>query len=350
MWKIREIEIANPVVIAPMAGISNSAFRTLAKDFGAGLIYSEMVSDKAICYSNVKTLDMTQISENEHPLTMQLFGSELKSMIQAAQYLDTKTDCDIIDINIGCPVPKIVKSNAGSAMMKDPEATFKLVSEIVKNVSKPVTAKIRLGWDLQSINCVEMAKGLEKAGISALAIHGRTKTQMYDGEADWSWIKKVKAAVSIPVIGNGDIKSAVEAKKRMDETGVDAVMVGRGVLGDPWVIREMVSYLTTGEILPPISNHEKLKIAYDHALRLVDLKGERVGMKEMRGHACWYIQGLPFNNRIKALISSLLTLKQFKDLIDDYNHLMELSTDDQAVYINELVDHYHQNKVVEETV
>ena len=321
MWKIRDLEIANPVVIAPMAGISNAAFRTIAHEFGAGLIYTEMISDKAICYSNKKTMEMTQLSPNEHPIAMQLFGHEEASMIQAAQVLD-KTNCDVIDINMGCPVPKVVNSGSGSAMMKDPEATYQLMRKIIAAVQKPVTAKIRLGWDHSSINVLEMAQGLEAAGASALAVHGRTRSQLYEGQADWSWIKQVKEKVSIPVIGNGDIRSVEAAMARMEETHVDAIMIGRGVLGNPWLIRDLIhAFSKTGEITP-VSDHEKFEITLEHARRLCALKGERVGMKEMRGHACWYIQGIPYSNRMKDRINQMTAYAELETLLRQYEEAL----------------------------
>ena len=321
MWKIRDLEIANPVVIAPMAGISNAAFRTIAHEFGAGLIYTEMISDKAICYSNKKTMEMTQLAPNEHPIAMQLFGHEEASMIQAAQVLD-KTNCDVIDINMGCPVPKVVNSGSGSAMMKDPEATYQLMRKIIAAVQKPVTAKICLGWDHSSINVLEMAQGLEAAGASALAVHGRTRSQLYEGQADWSWIKQVKEKVSIPVIGNGDIRSVEAAMARMEETHVDAIMIGRGVLGNPWLIRDLIhAFSKTGEITP-VSDHEKFEITLEHARRLCALKGERVGMKEMRGHACWYIQGIPYSNRMKDRINQMTAYAELETLLRQYEEAL----------------------------
>lgn len=318
MWKIRDVTIDNPIVIAPMAGISNAAFRTIAYQFGAGLIYTEMISDKAICYSNKKTLDMTRVEENEHPLAMQLFGNEKETMVKAAMFLDQHTACDIIDINMGCPVPKVVNSGSGSAMMKNPEETFALVAEIVAQVQKPVTAKIRLGWDCQSINVIEMAKGLEMAGISALGVHGRTRSQYYEGEADWSWIAQVKKQLSIPIMGNGDIRSLSDARQRLEETQVDGLMIGRGVLGNPWLIRQLVLGLKGDESDLAASDHEKFTLALDHARRLCRLKGERVGMKEMRGHACWYIQGIPYSNKVKSHINHMTSYEQFEKLFNQY--------------------------------
>lgn len=317
-WKIRDIVIENPIVIAPMAGISNVAFRTICKEFGAGLIYTEMVSDKALFYQNVKTLGMTQVEEKEHPITMQLFGHDIDSMVYAAKLLDTQTDCDIIDINMGCPVNKIIKSNAGSALMKDVDYAVSLVEAVIKEVTKPVSVKMRIGWDSEHVTCVELAKRLEAVGVSAIAIHGRTRYQMYEGKADWSYIKLVKDAVCIPVIGNGDIRSGEDAKRMMEETGCDAVMIGRGVLGDPWLIKEATQYLTTGKYTSKTSIQEKFMYARKHANRLCELKGENVGMKEMRGHAAWYVKGLQNCHSLKNQLTLMTTYQEFDDLLSTY--------------------------------
>ena len=317
-WKIGDIEIANQVVIAPMAGISNPAFRVICKEFGAGLIYTEMVSDKALYYENEKTIGMTDVEEGEHPLTMQIFGHDIETMVYAAKLLDTKTDCDIIDINMGCPVTKIVKSQAGSALMKDVDHATKMTKAVVEAVEKPVTVKMRIGWDMDQITCVDLAKGLDAVGVKAIAVHGRTKKQMYEGHADWSYIKQVKEAVTIPVMGNGDIRSGEDAKRMLDETGCDAVMIGRGVLGDPWLIKEVVHYLDTGKQLPPVSMEEKFMMARLHAKRLCNLKGEYVGMREMRGHAAWYVKGLPGSHKLKDALTKMETFDEMNQILDLY--------------------------------
>ena len=317
-WKIGDIEIANQVVIAPMAGISNPAFRVICKEFGAGLIYTDMVSDKALYYENEKTIGMTDVEEGEHPLTMQIFGHDIETMVYAAKLLDTKTDCDIIDINMGCPVTKIVKSQAGSALMKDVDHATKMTKAVVEAVEKPVTVKMRIGWDMDQITCVDLAKGLEAVGVKAIAVHGRTKKQMYEGHADWSYIKQVKEAVTIPVMGNGDIRSGEDAKRMLDETGCDAVMIGRGVLGDPWLIKEVVHYLDTGKQLPPVSMEEKFMMARLHAKRLCNLKGEYVGMREMRGHAAWYVKGLPGSHKLKDALTKMETFDEMNQILDLY--------------------------------
>ncbi len=321
-WKIRDIEIKNQVTIAPMAGISNTAFRTLVAHYKPGLIYTEMVSDKAIVHGNQKTLDMTIVSPDEHPIALQLFGEDIDTMTQAAIYLDQHSDCDIIDINMGCPVPKIVKGSGGAALMKEPEKAFAIVESIVKAVKKPVTVKMRLGWDSNHLNVVEMAVGLEKAGASAIAIHGRTRVQMYSGNADYKLIKAVKESVRIPVIVNGDITSLDKAKQALEDTQADALMVGRGVLGQPWFIKELVEGLK-GESFEGVSVQERFDVARLHAQKLIELKGENLGIKEMRGQFGWYLKGLPHSRSVKEEISKMLSLEDFDRIMKNYQEELE---------------------------
>ena len=320
-FKIGEVEIKNPVVIAPMAGVSNSAFRTICFEFGAGLVYSEMISDKAIHYRSKKTLEMIRMFENEHPLSMQIFGSSKSTMVEAAKYIEANTDCDIIDINMGCPVTKIIKSNAGSALMKDIDKAVDIAKSVVESVNLPVTVKMRLGWTKETINCVELSKRLEEVGVKAIAIHARTKGQMYEGEPDFSWVKKVKESVSIPVLANGNINSVEKAKEVIGYTGCDGVMIGRAAIGDPFFIKELVSYYNNEEV-KKVTYDERINMAISHAQRLSDLIGENYAMKQMRGLASWYITGMPYSARIKNQTSRLNTLDDLNDLY--YGYLNDL--------------------------
>ena len=265
MFKIGNIEIQNPIVLAPMAGICNSSYRRIIKEMGCGLIYAEMVSDKAITYGSKKTIDMLYMTDMERPIAQQIFGSDKDSFVTAAKYIYNNMHPDIIDINMGCPVPKVaLRAQAGSALLKDPIKVFDIVSSVVKAVPVPVTVKIRSGWDQNHINAVEIAKVVEQAGAKAIAVHGRTRSQGYSGKADWNIIKQVKQAVTIPVIGNGDVRSCYDAKKMLDETGCDAVMIGRGVLGNPWLIKECIDYIENGKIPKKVSIDEKYDMILYH--------------------------------------------------------------------------------------
>lgn len=317
-FNIGQVKINNKVMVAPMAGVTNLAYRIILKEFGASLIYTEMISDKGLLYNNKKTHDMIEVLDDNKPISLQLFGSEVESMVKAAIYIDQNSNADIIDINMGCPVTKVVKSGAGSALMKTPDLAFEIVSEIVKNVSKPVTVKIRKGWDHNNVNAVSFAKGLEKAGAKAIAIHGRTKSDMYTGQADWDIIKQVKEAVNIPVIGNGDITCPEDAKRMIDQTGVDAIMIGRGLLGNPWLIGQCVEYLEKGTYRKEIDIETRKKYILLHLKKLIHLKGEHIAVLEMRSHGAWYLKGLPGASRIKSKIVQVDSVKEIEQIINDY--------------------------------
>ena len=319
MFKIGNIEMKNNVVLAPMAGICNHAYRTIIKEMGAGLIYAEMVSDKAISYGSKKTIDMLYMTDSERPIAQQIFGSDKKSFVTAAKYIEENMHPDIIDINMGCPVPKVaLKSQAGSALLKNPEKVYEIVSAVVKAVNVPVTVKIRSGWDFNSINAVEIAKIVEKAGASAITVHPRTRSQGYSGKANWEIIKEVKENVNIPVIGNGDIKSCFDAKKMLDLTGCDAIMIGRGVLGNPWLIKECIDHLEHGILPKEVSNEEKLKMILHHLDLLSSSKNSKVALLEMRSHAAWYLKGIPNTSKLKEDIFKTKTIEEFKELISSF--------------------------------
>ncbi len=328
---IGKVEIKSQVVLGPMAGNTNYAYRKIARSCGCGLMYAEMVSDKGLNFNNKKTLEMIKVKEEEHPCSMQIFGADVNDLVKAAKFIDEYSNCDFIDINMGCPVNKVAKkSNAGSALLKAPDKVYEIVSSVVKSVTKPVTVKIRIGWDHDSINAVEIAKLIEKAGASAIAVHGRTRSQMYTGHANWDIIKQVKESVNIPVIGNGDVVDAISAKKMLDQTGVDAVMVARASLGNPWVFKQIDTYLRTGELIEKPSLKEIYDTILIHMSYLQELKNEHIAMLEMRGQIAYYIKGLPFASKVKPEIFKTKDLNETKELVDKYfNYLINDYVEDK---------------------
>ena len=310
---IGDIEVKNKLILAPMAGVSNSPFRRVSREHGAGVVYAEMVSDKGLIYKNEKTIAMLYMTDQEKPMAQQIFGSDLETMVEAAVYVDAHSNCDIIDINMGCPVPKVaIKNQAGAGLMKDPAKIYDIVKEISKRVSKPLTVKIRSGWDEQSINAVEVAKKIEEAGAKAITVHARTRSQGYSGKADLDIIKAVKEAVSIPVIGNGDIVDGPSAKRMLEYTGCDAVMIGRAALGNPWVFREINAYLEQKPEIPRPTVNEIIQLMLKHLHELVDLKGETVGVLEMRSHGPWYLKGIDNASHLRKALVRTKTVQEFE--------------------------------------
>ena len=319
MWKIGNVEIKNKIVLAPMAGISNTSYRKIIKEMGAGLIYAEMVSDKAIMYDNDKTFELLKMTDNERPIAQQIFGSDINSFVVAAKKVEETQHPDIIDINMGCPVPKVaIRAQAGSALLKHPDKIYEIVKAVVNAVSIPVTVKIRSGWDEKSINAVEVAKVCEKAGASAITIHARTRSQGYSGKADWNIIKQVKEAVNIPVIGNGDVTSPELAKKMLDETNCDAVMIGRGALGNPWLIRDCLSYLEKGIIPKPPTNEERIDMMKKHYELLLEDKPEKVANLEIRSFILYYLKGMPKSKEIKNKICQSKSSEEMFNILKEY--------------------------------
>jgi nifR3 family TIM-barrel protein len=318
MLKIGNITINNRVVLAPMAGVCNSAFRLTVKEFGAGLVCAEMVSDKGIILENERSLQMLYVDEREKPLSLQIFGGNKDTLVKAAKVVDTKSNADIIDINMGCPVPKITKCDAGAKWLLDPDKIHEMVSAVVAEVDKPVTVKMRMGWDDKHIYAIENAKAIEAAGGKAVSLHGRTRVQMYEGVANWDIIRDVKQAVNIPVIGNGDVTTPQEAKRLLEETGSDGVMIGRAALGDPWMIYRTVRYLETGELLEQPTALEKVEVCLLHYNRLIGIKGEAVATREMRKHAAWYLKGLKGNGNVRNKINEAETKVELTNILLDY--------------------------------
>ena len=318
MFKVGNLEIKNKVVFAPMAGISNISFRTIIKEMDAGLIYSEMISTMGIKYGSQKTIDLINFNETERPISIQIFGNDVDSFVQAAKYIEDNYHPDIIDINMGCPVPKIaLKSQAGSALLKKPDKIYEIVKAVVENTKTPISVKIRSGWDENNINAVEVSKKIEQAGASLIAIHARTRKQGYSGKANWDIIKQVKENVKIPVIGNGDIKTLYDAKKMLEETKCDAIMIGRATLGNPWFIKECVEYIENNKIIQPPTNIEKIDMIEHHYDLLKKYTSEKQALLEIRMHALWYIKGLPNIKEYKSKITSCKTEKEFKEILNE---------------------------------
>jgi nifR3 family TIM-barrel protein len=315
--RIGNVELENRVFLAPMAGVTDMPFRILCKEQGCGLVYTEMVSAKGMHYADEKSTQLTLLNEKEKPGAVQIFGSDPEIMAEVAAILNG-SDASIIDINMGCPAPKITKNGEGSALMKSPELAAKIVRAVTAASQKPVTVKIRKGWDDTNVNAVKIAQLAEENGASAVAVHGRTREQYYSGKADWNIIKQVKQAVSIPVIGNGDVTGPKEAKRLFEETGCDAIMIGRGAQGNPWIFNQIKRYLEEGVIISPPTPEEKIDTIIRHMNMLIAYKGERTGILEMRSHIAWYIKGLRDAAYTKQKIFKLTDKEEIISLLKSF--------------------------------
>ena len=313
--QIGNVKLENNLILAPMAGVTDLPFRVLCREEGCGLLYTEMVSAKAILYKNKNTKELLEVDPSERPIAVQLFGSD-PQILGAMVHQIEDGPYDLIDLNMGCPVPKVAGNGEGSALMKNPKLVEEILSTMVKSVKKPVTVKFRKGFDDDHVNAVEIAKIAESCGVSAVAVHGRTREQYYSGTADWNIIRQVKEAVSIPVIGNGDIFTPQDAKRCLEETGCDGLMIGRGARGNPWIFKRTAHYLETGELLPEPTGAEIGEMILRHARMQVKMKGEYIGMKEMRKHVAWYTAGLPHSASMRRASNELETLEQLENLLN----------------------------------
>lgn len=317
-WQIGNVKIPNQVVVAPMAGITNAAFRVICRQFGAGLVVCEMISDRGILHHNTKTLSMLFVDPTEHPVSVQIFGGTKETLVEAAKFVDQHTGADIIDINMGCPVNKVVKTDAGARWLLDPNKVYEMVSAVTAAVSKPVTVKMRTGWDEDHIYAVKNAMAAEKAGAAALAMHGRTRKQMYSGHANWNILKDVRDHISIPFMGNGDVRTPEDAKRMLDEVGATAVMIGRAALGNPWILKQTAEYLDDGILLPQPTPRQKIATAKAHLHRLVELKGEHTGVHEFRTSSAYYLKGIARAAKTKVAVNQAETEAEVDTIFDDF--------------------------------
>ena len=314
--KIGNVELENNLILAPMAGVTDLPFRKICKEFGPGLVCTEMVSSKAIYHDDTKTKLLMNTDGEKRPISMQIFGSDEETMSYASKYVSKIAD--IVDINMGCPAPKVVKNGDGSKLLLDIEKAEKVIKAVVKNSTKPVTLKIRKGWDCNNIVATEFAQMAEKAGVSAITIHGRTRTEMYSGKVDLDIIKKVKESVKIPVIGNGDIVDEESALKMFEYTGVDGIMIGRGTFGNPWIFERIKYYLETGEKLPLVTNEEKLRVIKEQIQLELDNKPEVTAIREMRKHIAWYTKNMPNSSEFRCEINKIEDKEQLMEIVEDY--------------------------------